>query len=373
MSKQRRSSGSTTRSGSTSRRASRSKLGQQISQLDRKILQLVQQRAGLIQSAAEQAASAEEAASLGGNWTSIVNDSPNPLGERALRAIFREVDSACQSLVCTTRVAYLGPEFSYSHLAAIERYGQSSQLLPVATISSVFEAVHRGDVQFGIVPIENSTDGRIVDTLEMFTRSPVCICGEVQMRIHHCLLGSCALPEVREVHSKPQALSQCRQWLSTQLPNIRTVATTSTTAAAENATSQKGVAAIASRQAGVNYGLSVLAASIEDNPDNVTRFAVIGLEPSERTGRDKTSLLFELAHQPGALADVMAVFKRQRLNLTWIESFPKKGSQNEYLFFVEFEGHPKDLVVRKAIRSLERKTVSIRILGSYARMRPAGG
>ena len=187
---------------------------QQISQLDQQILQLIQQRAGLIHSAAEQAVSADEVARMGQTWQSLVNRSPHPLGEPALRAIFRELDSACRALICPTRVAYLGPEFSYSHLAAIERYGQSSQLLPVATISSVFEAVHRGDVQYGIVPIENSTDGRIVDTLEMFIGLPVCICGEVQMRIHHCLLGTCALPEVREVHSKPQALSQCRQWLS---------------------------------------------------------------------------------------------------------------------------------------------------------------
>jgi chorismate mutase/prephenate dehydratase len=340
--------------------------------VDRKILQLIQQRARLIESVGRNQATASDCGNLGRTWEALVDRASSPLGEPALRAIFRELDSACQALVCTTRVAYLGPEFSYSHLAAIERYGQSSQLLPVAAISSVFEAVHRGDVEFGIVPIENSTDGRIVDTLEMFVRLPVCICGEVQMRIHHCLLGKSPLPEVREVHSKPQALSQCRQWLSTQLPNVRTVATASTTAAAQNAASQSGVAAIASPQAGVNYGLSVLAAAIEDNPDNVTRFAVIGSVPSERTGRDKTSLLFELAHQPGALADAMAAFKRHRLNLTWIESFPKKGSTNEYLFFVEFEGHPKDLVVRKAIRALERKTVSIRILGSYARMQPVG-
>ena len=238
--------------------------------------------------------------------------------------------------------------------------------MPVAAIRSVFEAIHHGDARYGIVPIENSTDGRIVDTLEMFVRLPVCICGEVQMRIHHCLLGNGTLSEVHEVHSKPQALSQCRQWLSSQLPRVRTIATASTTAAAQNAVKQPTVAAIASRQAGINYGLSVLAESIEDNPENITRFAVIGSEAADRTGCDKTSLLFELTHEPGTLADVMAAFKRHRLNLTWIESFPKKGSQNEYLFFVELEGHPKDLVVRKALKSLERKTVSIRILGSYA-------
>lgn len=346
----------------------------QLAQLDRQLLRLIQQRAASIQDAGREATAAggDHGVSGAGPWMALIEKSQGPLDEAALRAVFRELDSACQALVGTTRVAYLGPAFSYSHLAAIERFGQSSQLLPVAAISAVFEAVHRGDARYGIVPIENSTDGRIIDTLEMFVRLPVCICGEVPMRIHHCLLAKCALSDVREVHSKPQALSQCRQWLSQQLPHARAVATTSTTMAAQNAAEQQGVAAIASRQAGVNYALSVLAAQIEDNPDNITRFAVIGPQPSQRTGRDKTSLLFELAHQPGSLADAMTVFKRHRLNLTWIESFPKKGSQNEYLFFVEFEGHPTDLIARKAIRALQKKTVNLRILGSYARMQPVG-
>ncbi len=145
------------------------------------------------------------------------------------------------------------------------------------------------------------------------------------------------------------------------------MAANSTTAAAQAAAVNKHVAAIASQQAGVNYGLSVFSANIEDNPDNMTRFAIIGMHPADRTGNDKTSLMFELAHQPGALADAMAIFKRNRLNLTWIESFPKKGSQNEYLFFVELEGHPSDVAVRRAIRALNSKTVRTEILGSYAR------
>ncbi len=351
------------RSTRSSRAASVSK---QLVRIDRQLLQLIQQRASVIEKAGQEDPSQISSQLMGEALRAVLNSRSVPLEEPALRAVFRELDSACRALIRPTRVAYLGPEFSYSHLAAIERFGQSCQLLPVSAIRSVFEAIHHGDAQYGIVPIENSTDGRIVDTLEMFVRLPVCICGEVQMRIHHCLLGKCALPEVREVHSKPQALSQCRQWLSSQLPQVRTIATASTTAAAQNAAEQPGVAAIASRQAGVNYGLSILADSVEDNSENITRFAVIGSEVADRTGCDKTSLLFELVHQPGALADVMAAFKRHRLNLTWIESFPKKGSQNEYLFFVELEGHPKDLAVRKALKSLERKTVSIRILGSYA-------
>jgi chorismate mutase/prephenate dehydratase len=295
-----------------------------------------------------------------------LRDCPSgPLKLEALRTVMRELDSATSVLRRTQRVAYLGPEFSYSHLAAIARYGQSTELIPVSSIGGVFTAVDRKDAHFGIVPLENSTDGRIVDTLEMFVRTPVRICGEVPVRIHHCLLGNGALAEVQEVHSKPQALSQCRNWLERHLPHARLVATASTTAAAEQAARQHGVAAIASQQAGVNYQIPLLASDIEDNPDNVTRLAVIGPEPAARTGRDKTSLMFELAHQPGSLAEALVIFKRHRLNLTWIESFPKKGSPNEYLFFVELDGHERDLAVRRAIKSLQNKTVRLEILGSY--------
>ena len=298
---------------------------------------------------------------------SLAEKQSSTLGVDGLVAIFREIDSASRALVKTTSVAYLGPEFSYSHLAAIERFGQSSQLTPVSNIAAVFESVARGDANHGIVPIENSTDGRIVDTLEMFSRATVRICGEVPIRIHHNLLGMCSQSQITEVQSKPQALSQCREWLAHQLPKARLVAATSTTAAAQNAMHKKGVAAIASKQAGINYGLNVIASNIEDNPNNVTRFAVLGREIAPKTGDDKTSLMFELNHEPGALADAMAIFKRNRLNLTWIESFPKQGSPNEYIFFVELEGHQSDVRVRRAINSIKKKTVLVEILGSYAR------
>lgn len=291
-----------------------------------------------------------------------------PLATEDLRAVFRELDSATRAIVRPTSIAFLGPEFSYSHLAAIEQFGQANDLLPVSSISGVFEAVKRGDTDYGVVPIENSTDGRIVDTLEMFVRLPVRICGEVPVQIHHNLLGSGKITDIVEVHSKPQALSQCRAWLARSLPKVRLVEATSTTAAAELAAERKDVAAVASRQAGVNYGLNVLAENIEDNANNVTRFAVIGTSETKRTGRDKTSIMFELAHQPGALADVMVIFRRNRLNLTWIESFPKPSSPNEYYFFIELEGHTKDAAVRRALSSLENKTVEINILGSYPRV-----
>ena len=288
------------------------------------------------------------------------------LGGECLAAIIRELVSGTRWAVKPIRVGFLGPLHSYSHLATMRQFGQSTELVAVRTISAVFEEVSTKQVDAGVVPIENSTDGRIVDTLEMLTKSPVKICGEVPLRIHHNLLGIGTRRDIKEVCSKPQALSQCREWLANHLPKAKLTAMSSTTSAAVRAVKNSSVAAVASYQAGVEYGLKVLAKNIEDNKDNITRFAVIGLEVAKKTGTDKTSLMFELRHQPGALADAMVVFKRNRLNLTWIESFPKSGSPNEYLFFVELVGHQSDLRVRRALASLEKKTVRLEVLGSYA-------
>jgi chorismate mutase / prephenate dehydratase len=300
----------------------------------------------------------------------VVESHRGPLSERCLRAIFRELISGTRAMVKTLRVAYLGPTYSYSHLAAIERFGSSAELVPVATIAAVFEELNRAHVNFGIVPIENSTDGRVVDTLGMFTRLPVRICGEVQLRIHHFLLGKCQRADILEVYSKPQALSQCREWVAKHLPQARTIEMTSTAAAAQLAAEKPGAAAIASLQAGVNYGLNVLAENIEDNKNNITRFAVIGDHEGRRTGRDKTAAMFEIPHTPGSLADAMTVFKRNRINLTWIESFPMPNTESEYLFFVEMEGYHGDAKVKRALTALERKTERLEILGSYAKSPP---
>ena len=193
------------------------------------------------------------------------------------------------------------------------------------------------------------------------------ICGEIEFRIHHTLLGKCSRTEVREVYSKPQALSQCRNWLAKHLPAARSIEVTSTSTAAQLAGEKPGAAAIASRQAGMHYGLEVLAENIEDNPSNTTRFAVIGDQSPPRTGHDQTAMLFQVEHRPGALADAMMVFKRGKLNLTWIESFPTPGARG-YLFFVQMEGHQSDARLRHAVAALEKKTSRLEILGSF----PAG-
>ncbi len=295
----------------------------------------------------------------------LASKKKGPLDDKCVQAIFRELVSAERALLQPIRVAYLGPAHSYSHLATLQHFGRSAELIPVGSIATVFEEVAQERSQWGVVPIENSTDGRIVDTLDMFTKMSVNICGEVPFPIHHNLLGSGTREEITEIGSKPQAISQCRDWLARHMPGAKLVSMSSTTAAAERAAASKHVAAIASHEAGVEYNLKVLAKNIEDNKHNVTRFAVIGGEPKKKTGNDKTSLMFELKHAPGALANAMTIFKSKKLNLTWIESFPKPDSPSEYLFFVELVGHQTESRVKRAIESLTKKTVRLEVLGSY--------
>lgn len=328
-----------------------------VEEIDRRLLDLLAKRVEATSSSPLEPGSAV-------GWA--VKHNPGPLSDQSVRAIFREIESGCRQLSLPQRVAYLGPEHTFSHIAAIERFGNSAELVPLGSIAAVFEEVEQGTSAYGVVPLENSTDGRVSDTLECFAHSPLRIQGELPLRIHHCLLGSGPRAKIRQVASKPQALSQCRNWLAKHLPQAEVIAVASTADAARDAAKNPTVAAIASAQAAAEYGLEVLVRNIEDNRDNVTRFAVIAPEPAERTGNDKTSLMLEIAHEPGALADAMAIFKRARLNLTWIESFPVSGSRGRYLFFIELVGHSTDLRVRRAIASLEKKARRLVVLGSYA-------
>ncbi len=290
-----------------------------------------------------------------------------PFTAKDRSAVLRHIASLCLGSVKPLQAGFLGPKYSYSHLAAIKFFGDATDLIPMPSIESVFEAVERGEVETGIVPIENSTDGRVVDTLGMFVRRDMEICGEVLLPIHHCLLSQTPREEITEVQSKPQALSQCRGWLARHLPSARIVEVSSTTTAAQAAAKTPGVAAIASEQAGREYGLNILESGIADNPNNVTRFAVLGRERMAKTGDDKTAILFQVNHQPGALADAMTVFKEAGLNLTWIESFPSLEVANEYLFFIELTGHRDDDSVALAVERLSKDAQRLTILGSYAK------
>ncbi len=298
--------------------------------------------------------------------------SHGPLAPETLRIIFRELISGSRALERPMRVACLGPKYSYSHLASVARFGEAVEHVPVGSIAAVFEEVNRRHVQFGLVPLENSTDGRIADTLDMFIKLPnLKIRAEVRLRVHHCLLGRCEWGQIRRVYSKAQALSQCRNWLGKNVPQAAKVEVVSTAAAAELAQREDFAAAVASRAAAGPYRLNVLAENIEDQPHNVTRFAVIAERPGERTGRDKTTLMLRLANEPGTLPRAIAPFEKLGVNMTWIESFPAPdGSRDRdpaYLFFLDIEGHVDDPPVQKALDLVRRRCERMDILGSYPR------
>tara|TARA_R110002072_G_scaffold238769_2_gene396257 strand:+ start:144020 stop:145207 length:1188 start_codon:yes stop_codon:yes gene_type:complete len=299
--------------------------------------------------------------------TRMLAKNAGPLSTLAVSGVMRHVFSGARRKVRMQRVAYLGPAFSYSHQASIERFGEAADLIPVSTIASVFEEVNRGHAEFGIVPIENSTDGRIVDTLDMFTRLPLRICGEVQLSVNHNLLARCARSQITEIYSKPQAFSQCRNWLNRHMPHARLHDVTSTSTAAQLARDKPGAAAIASGRAAVEYGLEVVAADVQDNKNNVTRFAIIGDHVPAATGSDRTALLLQIPHKPGALSDALVAFKNNKVNLSWIESFPLRGPEAGYLFFLDFEGHQSEAKVKRTLDHLAKSAVRMEVLGSFPR------
>jgi chorismate mutase / prephenate dehydratase len=302
----------------------------------------------------------------------VLDHSKGPLPPETIRLIYRELMSGSRSIQRTMRVACLGPKYSYSHLASIAKFGNAVEHVPVGSISAVFEEVNRRHVQFGIVPLENSTDGRVADTLEMFVRlSSLKIRAEVKLRVHHCLIGRCARADVRRVYSRAQALSQCRHWIGKNLPQAALVEVVSTAHAAEIVQHEDLAAAIASRAAADAYGLSVLVENIEDQPYNVTRFAVIAEQSEKKTGRDKTTVLLRLLNQSGALSKVLGPFEKAGLNLTMIESFPAHdstpGRNPSYLFFIDIEGHADDPKVARTIELVRKRCERLEIIGSYPR------
>ena len=342
----------------------------QIDRLDLQILKLVNERASLAAEVGrvknDQGSEIFSPAREEEVFKNVLDASKGPLDANTVRAIFREIMSGSRALQKVVKVAYLGPEYSFSHLAAVERFGQAVEFVRVGSISAVFEEVNRSHADFGVVPLENSTDGRVADTLDMFMRLPqLKICAEIRLRIHHNLLANCEQQEIRRIYSKPQALSQCRNWLSKNVPHASLHEVASAATAAELAQREPGAAAVASRQAAVRYGLRILFADIEDSPYNETRFAVIGNQESHRTGHDKTAIMFKIPHNPGSLVDTLNAFKVAKLNLTWIESFPAKSPKPEYVFFVDFEGHVDEAKVKRALALLERRCDQVAVLGSY--------
>jgi chorismate mutase/prephenate dehydratase len=290
-----------------------------------------------------------------------------PLPDRCLEAVYRELMSGSFALEKPLRIGFLGPNGSFSHAASIRKFGSSVDYVPLADIPGVFEEVMRGHIDYGLVPVENSLHGGVVDTLDAFLQSSGKICAEVLITIHHNLLANCPWEQVKSIYSKPEVFSQCRNWLSTTAKGRDVQPAASTSRAAEMAAEQAGVAAIGSALAGELYGLHVLFENIEDNPDNVTRFFVIGREGARRSGDDKTAIMFTTAHKPGALAEVLDVFKENGINLTDIEKRPSKKVNWEYYFFIDAQGHSEDAGMKTAIDQAKKHCLQLTVLGSYPR------
>jgi chorismate mutase / prephenate dehydratase len=290
-----------------------------------------------------------------------------PLPDRCLQAVYRELMSGSFALERPLRISFLGPAGSYSHQAAVLKFGSSVEYTTLADINAVFEEVVRGHVDYGLVPVENSIHGGVIDTLDAFLGSSARICAEVLLNVHHSLLASVPWDKVTRICSKDVALSQCKRFLEAVAKDRDVQAVASTSKAAEMAKNEPGVAAIASTLAGQLYGLTTLYERIEDNPDNVTRFWVVSKEAAKRTGDDKTAVLFTTSHKPGALADVLDVFKTAGINLTDIEKRPSKTVNWEYFFFIDTQGHADDDRMRDAIAEARQHCLQLTVLGSYPR------
>ncbi len=290
-----------------------------------------------------------------------------PLPDKCLVAIWRELMSGSFALERPLRIGYLGPEGSFSHTAAMLKFGQSVEYEPLVDILSIFDEVSKGHCDLGLAPIENTTGGGVIETLDALIDSNVKICSEVLMAIHHNLLANCSLEEVAKIYSKPEIFAQCRNWLSATFKDAQTVPVASSAKAAQTAAEEQSAAAIGSGVAAELYGLRIVCEHIEDNPNNITRFLVISREDAKPSGEDKTAILFSTAHKAGALADVLEVFKRCDINLTNIESRPSKKRQWEYYFFVDFLGHRTEERVKKGLEEAREHCLQLSILGSFPR------
>lgn len=346
-------------------------LRQRIDELDQRLVELLNERARVVvevgkvkqRGSAPIYAPEREKAVL----EQVRQYNTGPLPDTCLEAIWRELMSGSFALERPLRVGYLGPAGSFSHLAARRKFGASVEYDTLDDIAAVFDEIMRGHIDYGLVPIENSAIGGIGETLDGFLDSDVQVCAEVLVMIHHNLLSNSPPDKITKVYSKPEALGQCRKWLSVQLQHAQKCPAPSTSKAAEMAAKEEGAAAIGSSLAGDIYGLKVQFANIEDNPQNATRFFVIAKQAAKPTGDDKTSLMFTTEHTAGALADVLDVFRDGGLNLTHIDKRPSKRVNWEYYFFVDVVGHISEPKVARAIEQARQKCLRLTVLGSFPR------
>ncbi|KIX12801.1 prephenate dehydratase [Dethiosulfatarculus sandiegensis] len=298
----------------------------------------------------------------------VIKNNQGPLTPSTLKQVFTEIISACRGVQGEFKAAFLGPLQTFSHQATLQRFGKACMCLPQPTISQVFDQVEKGLAQVGVVPVENSTEGGVGQTLDRLYTSSLKVSGEIFTLIRHNLIGAdVKIEQVEKVYSHPQALAQCTHWLNRNLPTAILVETASTAKAAAIAAQEKNAAAIASLLAAQSRGLNVLADSIQDDPGNLTRFLVLTKKDCPTTGNDKTSLAFMVPHRPGSLNRALDIFARADLNLTKVESRPCKNRRWEYAFFVDFLGHKDDPAAAEALAELKNASYMMRVFGSYPR------
>lgn len=342
----------------------------EIDRIDSEILQLLSRRATLAQEighsktrTATNFFAPERERQI---YSRLLEENPGPLPREAVRAIFREIISASRALEQPLQVAYLGPPGTFSHRAAISRFGGSSEHKPVDTIPDVFAEVERGRAHYGVVPLENSTEGVVRDTLDAFSKTKLKVCAEVFVPVqHHLATRAESLHAVKRLYAHPQSFAQSRTWLREHLPRVEVIAATSNSKSAQMAAVDSEGAAICTDIAAEIYNVPVAAQHIEDSPHNRTRFLVIGENEPKPSGRDKTSIFFSVRHKAGALLDAMETFRESGINLTLIESRPTKQMPWEYVFFIDFQGHVKDEPVARALARLEERSLFVTVLGSY--------
>ncbi len=297
----------------------------------------------------------------------VMERNQGPLSDEAMAHLFRQIMSSCLALEQKMKVAYLGPEGTFTQSAALKHFGEAVDTVALNTIDDVFREVESGSAHYGVVPVENSSEGVVNHTLDSFIQSGLKICGEVELRIHHHLLISdVAQPEnITRIYSHQQSLAQCRQWLDTHWPNVERIAVNSNAEAAKRIKSEWHAAAIASETAAKIYELTKLASNIEDNPQNTTRFLIIGKQQVAPSGEDKTSIIVSTSNKPGALYHLLAPFQTQNISLTRIETRPSKTGVWAYVFFIDFEGHEQDAKVQQVFTDIENQGVELKRLGSY--------
>ncbi|MCK9595206.1 MAG: prephenate dehydratase [Candidatus Omnitrophica bacterium] len=345
------------------------KLRKQINETDKKLVEVLNRRARIIlrigtikERTGKSVYCADRESKI---LKGITAANKGPLKSEALKAIYREIMSASRALEKPLTIAFLGPQATFTHQASLKKFGSQVDYLSCENISDVFNEVEKDAADYGVVPIENSIEGAVNYTLDMFMDSDLKICSQMSLDIAHNLLANCSLERIRKVYSVPQVFGQCRIWLQENLTHAELIEVSSTTKAAQVAAHEKNSASISSILAAQIYGLKTACRNIEDSPHNITRFFVIGKEQSGITGQDKTSLMFSIKDKIGALHEMLEPFRKHKVNLNKIESRPSKKKAWDYYFFVDLEGHILEPRIKKAVEELENKCKFLKVLGSY--------